>query len=431
MRHEQLSDLHKKNLEKQDEELQKRKDEIKRAIHDGRQQFHEVQTKIGGQDPPDADLVNQRVTLETQLQQLIAEYGQVQERIESSRSQGQDERGVGAPPSTPVESEARVGMLNLLAGASSWRGNKDTQEDRYVLDIKLESSDGQKLVGYAVLDGHSGCLCVETILQRLPGNIQKCLLTKPALTEEYLRQALTEAFVLTDDDFLSKAQVHEVLDGSTLIMVLIWEDKDRVGLDGAPVSGHCKLLVANVGDSRAVLCRASPEGDRLHAIRLSDDHKPGRPDERSRIEGRGGVVHLRGVWRVFTPEPATFGGRTVRWGLAVSRAFGDLLLKRPQNYGCSTTTGDLVTAVPEIHIQDLHHIQDRFLIIACDGIWDVLGDSDAIAVCADASRPGLAAQALVRRAFEIGSDDNLTALVLIWQPTTEVEDPQPKRSRRA
>ena len=34
-----------------------------------------------------------------------------------------------------------------------------------------------------------------------------------------------------------------------------------------------------------------------------------------------------GVWRVFTPGPATFGGRSLLWGLAVSRAFGDLLMK--------------------------------------------------------------------------------------------------------
>ena len=36
---------------------------------------------------------------------------------------------------------------------------------------------------------------------------------------------------------------------------------------------------------------------------------------------------MQGVWRVFTPGPATFGGRSLLWGLAVSRAFGDLLMK--------------------------------------------------------------------------------------------------------
>ena len=43
--------------------------------------------------------------------------------------------------------------------------------------------------------------------------------------------------------------------------------------------------------------------------------------------GCHGCNELQGVWRVFTPGPATFGGRSLLWGLAVSRAFGDLLMK--------------------------------------------------------------------------------------------------------
>merc|ERR1719253_577475 len=127
------------------------------------------------------------------------------------------------------------------------------------------------------------------------------------------------------------------------------------------------MLICNVGDSRAVLCR-SAQGGRLTAVRLSDDHKPGRADERRRIEAKGGVVDMQGVWRVFTPGPANFGGRSVLWGLAVSRAFGDLLMKEPHKYGCVGATGELVSAMPEIHTYDLHPTEDRFLILACDGV---------------------------------------------------------------
>ena len=69
-----------------------------------------------------------------------------------------------------------------------------------------------------------------------------------------------------------------------------------------------RLLVANVGDSRVVACRAGS------AIPLSTDHKPDRSDERQRIEEAGGFVIWAGTWRV--------GGV-----LAVSRVFGDKLLK--------------------------------------------------------------------------------------------------------
>ena len=55
------------------------------------------------------------------------------------------------------------------------------------------------------------------------------------------------------------------------------------------------MHIANVGDCRAVLCRAGK------AIRLSDDHKPNRRDEKARIERAGGhVVDIGGIHRVCT-----------------------------------------------------------------------------------------------------------------------------------
>merc|ERR1712226_1280054 len=123
--------------------------------------------------------------------------------------------------------------------------------------------------------------------------------------------------------------------------------------------------------------------------------------------------------RVFLPSAVTFGGRAIpRWGLAVSRSFGDLLLKEPERYGCesSVAPGGLVTADPEIHVVDLDPSTDRFVVLACDGIWDVLRDEDASAVCASQAGAVPAAHALVRHAFAAGSGDNLTALVVAWQP---------------
>jgi len=236
--------------------------------------------------------------------------------------------------------------------------------------------------------------------------------------------------VLTDDEFLSKAREREVLDGSTMILSLIFFDEGRAGVDGQRRGGKYRILIANLGDSRAVLCRS--QGGKNSAQRLSDDHKPGRDDERRRIEAKGGVVDVQGVWRVFTPGPATFAGRSVLWGLAVSRAFGDILMKEPQRYGVPGATGALVIANPEIGVYDLNPAEDRFLVLACDGVWDVLNDDDAVSVCADENKADLAAHALIRRAFEIGSDDNITALVVAWQATTdeaEVEIVDSKRPR--
>mmetsp|Transcript_56166 Transcript_56166/g.126605 ORF Transcript_56166/g.126605 Transcript_56166/m.126605 type:complete len:459 (-) Transcript_56166:62-1438(-) len=415
-RHKQLSELHRRNLQKQDEEIQHKKEELRHSIAIMRKQLQDLDCA--------KDLQGQRSTTEMRLRQALGEYGQAQEKLEASRHQQVAEHAAGAGSSSATTKrtevhETTIGRLAVSVGAASWQGNKDVQEDRYIVNVELSAPDDKRVVGFVVLDGHSGSLCVDALVEWFPRNIQKCLSAKPALTEENLRQAVTEACVLTDDEFLTKAREREVLDGSTMLLCLIYPDDARVSLDGSRTTGHCRMLIANLGDSRAVLCRS--QLGRVSAVRLSDDHKPGRADERRRIEAKGGVVDMQGVWRVFTPGPALFGGRHVLWGLAVSRAFGDLLMKEPQRYGCAGATGELVTAVPELHTYDLHPTEDRFLILACDGIWDVLGDDDAVAVCIEHRSADLAAHALIRRAFEIGSDDNLTALVIAWQPNdTEV-----------
>jgi len=420
-RHERYSEMHRSNADHRDQLTHHRKAELKLAMHMMRGRMVELDTEIQSQTHQDEDLQGQRTLMEMQQQQLLFEYAQAQEMIEDSRMPKSSKRRAGRqPPRAVLAEEKRIGRLSLMAGAAAWQGNKDVQEDRYVLDIDLESSDGTKLAGFMVADGHSGSLCVDHLVEKLPGNLQKCLSTKPGLSEESVSQAVMEACVLTDDEFLQKARQQEVLDGSTLILGIIYPEDSRAGANGVRSPGSCRILIANVGDSRAVLCRgvqASGEEPCLVSMRLSEDHKPIVPSEQKRIEAKGGIVDLQGVWRVFTPGPCNFGGKhIVRWGLAVSRAFGDLLMKEPEKYGClGVMPGGLLTAVPEIKVFDLDPVQDRFLILACDGVWDVLEDDEALAVCSSQGGAEEAAMSLVRRSFAAASDDNLSALVVTWK----------------
>mmetsp|Transcript_67466 Transcript_67466/g.106248 ORF Transcript_67466/g.106248 Transcript_67466/m.106248 type:complete len:458 (+) Transcript_67466:164-1537(+) len=434
-RHNQLSELHRRNLLKQDEEIQAQKEDLRQVSGAVKKQIQDIDLQISKQvvGPKNNDLQSQRSKYELKLKWAVSEYGQAQEKLEASRFQQMCERrnpgGNNGLPQKAEVHETRVGKLLISAGAASWQGNKEVQEDRYILDIQLEASGGQRIVGFAVCDGHSGSLCVDALVERLPKNLQKCVSSLATLSEDRLRQAVTEAILLTDEEFLSKAREREVLDGSTMILSLIYPDEGRSGAgESSQGRSHHRLLIANVGDSRAVLCRA--QGGRLSAVRLSDDQKPGRADERRRIESNGGVVEMQGVWRVFTPGQAAFAGRSVRWGLAVSRAFGDILLKEPSRYGCQDATGALVCATPELHFYDLHPSKDRFLVLACDGVWDVLGDEEAVAVCLEHKSADLAAHALIRRSFEVGTDDNITAVVIAWQ-AMDAEEPGAKRARGA
>ena len=100
------------------------------------------------------------------------------------------------------------------------------------------------------------------------------------------------------------------------------------------------MYVANVGDTRAVLSKNGV------AERMSQDHKATDKSEVERIRSGGGIVVENRV-----------GG-----SLAVTRAFGDHSLKR-----------DGVIAKPFINKHALRPF-DKFLVIASDGVWDVLED---------------------------------------------------------
>ncbi|POM59648.1 Protein phosphatase 2C [Phytophthora palmivora] len=124
------------------------------------------------------------------------------------------------------------------------------------------------------------------------------------------------------------------------------------------------------------------------SVPLTNDHKPDRPDEKQRIEkaGAGLAMHR---------ETSTY--------LAVSRAFGDRALKTPT---------PLVSCEPEV-TRFTVQFEDLFLVLACDGVWDVLSDQDvvdiALAYFHDAKA---AADAIVKAAYKKGSLDNLTATVI-------------------
>lgn len=164
------------------------------------------------------------------------------------------------------------------------------------------------------------------------------------------------------------------------------------------VVGSCQIVIANCGDSRAVLSRGGK------AVALSTDHKPEREDETSRIESAGGRVICWDGYRV--------GGF-----LALSRALGDRYLKR------------YVISEPEVTCVQ-RGSEDEVLILASDGLWDVLSNDYACDVARKAlltarkkrenrtfspgEDPAAAAVAalLVKLAYGKGSKDNISVVVV-------------------
>ncbi|GLJ53859.1 hypothetical protein SUGI_1150050 [Cryptomeria japonica] len=156
-----------------------------------------------------------------------------------------------------------------------------------------------------------------------------------------------------------------------------------------------EVVIANCGDSRAVLSRGGK------AIALSNDHKPEQEDEMGRIEAAGGRVIFWNGYRV-----AGF--------LAMSRALGDRFLKR------------YVISEPEVTCTERTH-EDECLILASDGLWDVLSNDTVCEVarkCLAGYRPhrskgitedtpvGTAAAFLTKLALGRGSGDNISVVVI-------------------
>ncbi|RCV26229.1 hypothetical protein SETIT_5G228900v2 [Setaria italica] len=245
---------------------------------------------------------------------------------------------------------------SLNCGYSSIRGRRASMEDFY--DIRSSRIDDKQINLFGVFDGHGGTRAAEYLKKHLFENLMK----HPAFVAD-TKSAISEVYKKTDADFLDAEGNIQV--GSTASTAVL-------------VGNH--LYVANVGDSRAVISNAGK------AIALSDDHKPNRSDEQKRIEDAGGIVTWSGTWRV--------GGI-----LAMSRAFGNHLLKR------------FVVADPEIQDQEIDG-ELEFLILASDGLWDVVSNEHAVAFVKDEDGPEAAARKLTEIAFRRGSTDNITCIVV-------------------
>jgi serine/threonine protein phosphatase PrpC len=186
------------------------------------------------------------------------------------------------------------------------------------------------------------------------------------------------------------------------------------------------LISANVGDSRAVLCRSGK------AIDLTKDHKPNDPEERERVESLGGRVEWFGP--VDEEGRPVSGKRKTKNG--ISHGFSGVY-RINRNLALSRAIGDrselpFVSSQVDIQQIELDDENDEYVILASDGLWDVFHNSqEAIDLCQTIlQRSGNSAnneqngermekirrkmsKVLVREALRRGSMDNIT-VIIIW-----------------
>ncbi|KAK9152642.1 hypothetical protein Sjap_000122 [Stephania japonica] len=270
------------------------------------------------------------------------------------------------------------------------QGRKGINQDAMVV---WEDFDSEDAIFCGVFDGHGphGHLVARKVRDTLPlkllsflhssesgrdGSNTKCFNSKKTQDEEETsespedqlgslwREAFLKSYKAMDKELRSHPTLDCFCSGSTAVTIV------KQGLN---------LFMGNIGDSRAIL-GSKDSSNMMVAVQLTVDLKPDLPREAERIKRCKGRVfalqdepEVQRVWLPFDDAP----------GLAMARAFGDFCLKE---YG--------VISVPEFSHRVLTE-GDQFIVIASDGVWDVLSNEEVVEVVVSAPTRSSAARILV------------------------------------
>lgn len=293
--------------------------------------------------------------------------------------------------------------------AAGMRGWREAMEDAHIATM-LDPSVFPDCALFAVLDGHGGAEVSRLAADLLVREVTRCGREQLAQGKETLslEDALSTALPRLDARLSSgfcglgklfRGAFHPfVSTGSTACVVVV----DFVNRD---------VVVANVGDSRAMLVR---NGKALH---LSDDHKPENPLERQRILGAGG--------RVVKVGPC----HRVDGNLNLSRALGDFHLKANREL---PPESQKVIAVPDVKRQCFTGGPQELLVVACDGLFERFSNQELTDHFWPLLRKGLPLQQIAEEilhrccargingvAAEAGTDNE--TLILVKLPLAETE----------
>lgn len=270
--------------------------------------------------------------------------------------------GIGrlvAGPTPDMQVTTEVGAFRsdtVVWVASGMRGWRPQMEDSHVA-VMLDPTVFQDAALFAVLDGHGGWEVSELASKLLAKEVNSCGRAQtskkgdggpaPSL-EEALRKALPNLDAKIRAGSFGLGRVFPVVlhpfaaTGSTACVAAVdFESRE--------------VLVANIGDSRAVLVRNGK------AVALSEDHKPENPEERARIRAAGGQVVKVGPCH------------RVDGNLNLSRALGDFNLKA--NFSLPAEK-QKVSAFPDFTRTPFNGGPEEVLVVACDGLFERCSNQD-------------------------------------------------------
>eukprot|EP01119_Soliformovum_irregulare_P012019 TRINITY_DN3088_c0_g1_i1.p1 TRINITY_DN3088_c0_g1~~TRINITY_DN3088_c0_g1_i1.p1 ORF type:complete len:393 (+),score=108.80 TRINITY_DN3088_c0_g1_i1:779-1957(+) len=262
------------------------------------------------------------------------------------------------------EGKLRSESGRFRIGYADTIGRRPNMEDEIVIQGHFRGKEDEDFFG--IFDGHGGHDASKFVSENLA-----TILAEKMTRQGNPVQCLKESFADVNES-LRKTSIK----GGTTAMVALF-----IGETG---------YIANAGDCRAVLCQDGKP------VRCSTDHKPDLASEEKRIKDLGGFI---------TSHTDPSSGKVISrvcGQLSVARALGDFPLS------------PYVTSNPEIHgpLKVTPQTKNRFLIMACDGLWDVIQDHEAISMVMEVDDPEKGALKLRDTAFQMGSQDNISVLVV-------------------
>jgi serine/threonine protein phosphatase PrpC len=277
-------------------------------------------------------------------------------------------------PKTEKETFTRSGN-GLTAVGCHMQGWRVSMEDAAVLEPQVGPS---KMGFFGVFDGHGGSFAAQYTSTQLVNQ----LVSHPAWDEqgmppEALCDSLKGAAFKVDEMLAREPSVKSGEDrsGTTAVYGLVTPEA---------------IVIANIGDSRSVMATKG------QTIPMSFDHKPTNPGEQARIEAAGGSVTLS----------------RVNGDLAVSRALGDFSYKQSNHLEAHAQQ---VSPEADCIVHE-RTAEDEFLVLACDGIWDVMSNEDVVAffrTMLQTMSPEQACEKLLDECLEKKSRDNMTVVLVL------------------
>jgi len=304
-------------------------------------------------------------------------------------------------PKTEKYNESKSGA-GLRYGLSSMQGWRLEMEDAHSAIIGIPDI-GETVSWFAVFDGHAG----SRVSYHCSNHLLDCI-----TSNDQFRDAIKKENELSEDELMEKVKSGVLkgfleLDEKLRKIPEVANGEDKSGTTAICVLiSNNYIIFSNCGDSRGVL-----SGDGSKPIVVTQDHKPSNPPELERIQDAGGSVMLQ----------------RVNGSLAVSRALGDFEYKNVDGKG---PTEQLVSPEPEFYKKKRDHATDEFLVLACDGVWDVMTNED---ICSFVAARMSVTDNLEQIANEVidtclhkGSRDNMSIIIIAFPGAPKV-DPEAVR----